>query len=168
MTEPCDDECGQCGSSPEHRPPPTEHSRVFDISASQRGKEGSRNDVAVAEKAVTGGGNKSPTRHSGYFRRHRVPGDRIRGQQRPNEKCKRSCNDAHYDPRRTRTPCVDAGSEAHETGKADPDADPGEDASGPLLLVALGEDRHRPRAAPDQHESARATGRNPNRNTKEQ
>src|SRR5258708_39694799 len=137
MTEPWDDERGQCGSSPEYRPHPTEHSRVFDISASQRGKEGSRNDVAVAEKAVTGGRNKSSTRHSGYFRRHRVPGDRIRGQQRPNEKCERGCNDAHYDQRPTPTPGVDAASQAHETGKAQPAADPGQDASGPVLLVAL-------------------------------
>src|SRR5258708_26235354 len=163
MTDPCDDERGQCGSSPEYRPHPTEHSRVFDISARQRGKEGSRNDVTVAEKAVTGGRNKSSTRHSGYFRRHRVPGDRIRGQQRPNEKCERGCNDAHYDPRRTRTPAVDAGSEARETGKADPDADPGEDASGPLLPIALSEDRHRPRRDPNQHDAPRPTAAKPTR-----
>src|SRR5258708_39575480 len=158
ITDTSDDERAHCGTSPESRPHPTEHSRVFDISASQRGKEGSRNDVAVAEKAVTGGRNKSSTRHSGYFRRHRVPGDRIRGQQRPNEKCERGCNDAHYDPRRTRTPGVDAGSEARETGKADPDADPGEDASGPLLRVALNAARHRPRGDPNQHEGAPHTG----------
>src|SRR5260370_17032714 len=98
MPEPCDDERGQRGSSPEYRPHPTEHSRVFDISARQRGKEGSRNDVTVAEKAVTGGRNKSSTRHSGYFRRHRVPGYRIRAHQRPNEKCHRASTPPHYHP----------------------------------------------------------------------
>src|SRR6202040_1892163 len=166
MTEPCGGKCGKCGSSAEHRPHPAEHRRIVDISASQRGKKGGRNDVAVAKQAVTGGSNKSSTRHPAYFGRHRVRADRVRGQRPPKEKCERRCDDAHYNPRRARTPCVEPRSEAHETGKDDADTDSGKDEPRPLILVAPCEDRHHPSRDPNQHEGAGHTRRKSKRKPK--
>src|SRR4029079_16356817 len=90
--------------------PHAKPARCVDISASQRGKEGGRNDVAIAEQAVTRCRYKSSARQPvPYFRRPRRGGGR--GDRPPKEECEHSSNDAHCNPHRARTPYPDAGSE---------------------------------------------------------
>ena len=94
----CGCERGDRGCGAEHRPDPAEHHGIVDIAARLGRQERRRNDVAVAEHAVTGGDDKNAIRQAGPRRRC---GDRPRAfdrQRLPQQHRHRRSNGAQRHP----------------------------------------------------------------------